>query len=87
MTLKCYAVYDEKAQAYASPFYFHHDGQAIRAFSDEAGRKDSRISEHSSDYALYCLGEFDDRAGLLKGVNEPRFLVRAADFVAKNGGS
>jgi len=72
MILKVFSVYDDKAEAYMSPFYFHSRGQAIRAFSDTANDENSQLHKHSGDFTLFCIADFDDATGLivnLKHVN------------------
>lgn len=83
MKVNVYSIFDEKAAAYAPPFFMGHNGQAIRAFSDLVEDNKSAISRHPADYTLYKLGEFDDNSGVIKGV-QPEFLARASDFVSKD---
>nr|WAE43305.1 MAG: nonstructural protein [Microviridae sp.] len=80
MKLGIFVVYDEKSEAYANPFCFSHKGEAVRAFEDLCKDKNSRISIHLEDYSLYCIGEFDDRAGSIAGKVAPEFIIRAIDF-------
>lgn len=81
MKLNVYSIYDSKAQAYNKPFYFHYDGEAIRAFADTVEDPKSVINRHPADYRLYRIGDFDDRGGVLKGVSEPVFVCEATQFV------
>lgn len=63
MILKTYALFDKKGAAYSTPFYFHHDGQAIRAIMDLLTENNSLPSRHPSDFELWNLGTWDDSAG------------------------
>ena len=75
MKLNAYCIYDEKACAYNNPFFFGHDGQATRAFEDEANSAQSAIAAHAGDYKLYRVGDFDTESGKINPLPEPVFLV------------
>lgn len=79
--LNVYSIFDEKGLCYGNPFYFCHDGEALRAFSDLVQDSKSRVALHPSDFKLYRLGSFDDRTGGLGSEKEPKFLANALDFV------
>lgn len=81
MKQKVYSIFDEKAKAYARPFYFTHHGEATRAFQTVVSSKDSDISRFPKDYKLYCLGDFDNLSGVFTSQREPLFLANATDFV------
>lgn len=81
MKLKVFSIYDEKALVYRNPFFMAHDGQALRAFGDLVGDKDSEVAKHPEDYTLYRLGEYDDCSGVFESLKAPVFMSRAVDFV------
>lgn len=60
------AIYDEKAQAFRSPWFVPRIELALRAlrdiFADPAGRASELVKYHR-DYVLYKLGAFDDATG------------------------
>lgn len=60
------AVKDRAADAFARPMFVPSIGIAIRSFSDEVNRNDpeNQMFNHSDDFDLYELGEFDDGTGL-----------------------
>lgn len=60
MRVKMFAVFDNKADLYMTPFFFPANGQAIRAFSDLANDSNTVVGRHPEDYKLVVLGEFDD---------------------------
>ena len=64
MIVKAFAVYDSKATAYMSPFFFPHAGQAIRAFSDTVNDPSTSLNRHPGDFTLFQIGEFDDETGV-----------------------
>ena len=55
MIRKMYSVYDEAAQAYATPFFLNTDEQAKRGFID-AVQKDENLNCYAKDYSL-CITE------------------------------
>lgn len=75
MTTNMYAIYDEKAESYNAPFPLATDGLAIRAF--EAACNDSRtdLYKYVGDYKLYCIGTFDDNAGVLSATIPARYIM------------
>lgn len=81
MIMNVYSIFDDKAKAYAQPFFLLQHGQAIRAFGDEVGNPQSSINKHPSDYHLYLLGEYDDISGKFKSLDSPIFLSHGVDFV------
>lgn len=72
-----YSVKDLKAGAFAPPFFQPRDEAAIRAFSDAVTDGDSMLRRHPEDFALYCLGQFDDNLGLVAGEEQPKLLATA----------
>lgn len=80
MRTNVYAVYDVKAQAYATPFFMPSTGLAIRAFSEVATDQNSQLCKHAEDFSLYKIGEFDDNEGKLITLTNPEYLTRASDF-------
>lgn len=85
MVQNIYSIFDEKGQAFAPPFFYSHDGQAVRAFSDLANDPKSMVNRHNGDYKLYKLGTFDDVSGMLVSESQPKFIVNAASMVANKG--
>lgn len=67
MILKAYSIYDLKSAAFGAPFFFHQHGQAMRAVMDAAADANSMLSRHPADFALYCVGQWDDQTGRLEG--------------------
>lgn len=82
MKVNIFGIFDEKAQAYGTPFFKPHVGQALRDFGDLARDTQSVICKHVEDYSLYHLGEFDPISGKFVSFNEPRFIARASEFSA-----
>ncbi len=74
MKNKIYAIYDDKAEAYNSPFPLASDGLAVRAFQE--GCKDPRtdLYKYPGDFSLYCIATWDDNKGQFENVIPPKFL-------------
>jgi len=79
MIMKIYSIFDEKAKAYAQPFYMAHDGQAVRGFGDLVADTSTNISKHAVDFTLWKLGEFDDNTGIFC-CKKPEYIAKAVDF-------
>lgn len=80
MKLNIFSIFDEKAEAYSTPFFQSHVGQALRSFSDLALDDKASISRHPQDYSLYHIGEFDPCSSHIISYPEPRLLARASEF-------
>lgn len=77
MKNKIYSIYDEKAEVFNTPFFSQNDNIAIRSFQDLANDPQSTIYRHPEDYKLYELGVFEDDAGKVIPVDQPRFIINA----------
>lgn len=82
MRLEIYAVHDSAVGAFNQPLFFRTRGEAIRAFEDGVGNRDSNFVRHPEHYAFYHIGYYDDGSGLLEPVAPDR-VCGAVDFVIK----
>jgi hypothetical protein len=80
MKQQIFSIYDEKSEAYNTPFFQNHINQAIRSFSDLSKDPKTTISRHPQDFSLYHIGEYDDVNSSIQSFNEPKFLARATEF-------
>lgn len=60
---RLYCVFDKKAETYFAPYAVRNDAVADRRFGELLVAEDSVLSKHPEDYALYCVGEFDEYSG------------------------
>lgn len=62
-----FSVYDNLSGVYGLPLLFHNVSEAERWFSAQVNNPDPNNLLHSntSDFALYQLGTFDERTGVL----------------------
>ena len=81
MKLKIFSLFDEKAQAYNTPQYLKHPGEAIRMLQTTLSNKDSMVAQYPEDYSLYCLGTFDDNNGKIACTVEPELVIRATELI------
>lgn len=72
------SVRDAKADAFGRPLFVQSVGIAIRSFTDEVNREsaDNDMYKHSSDFALYELGSFEDSTGEINALSIPKLLVQ-----------
>lgn len=61
--IKCFSVYDSKADAWMTPFFAATIPVGIRTFQDGAMRTESIVHKHPEDFALYCVGDFNVDTG------------------------
>ena len=85
MILKAYSVYDNKVGVWNRPFFSRSDAEALRAFAFN-GRSDKFMSENSSDYDLFYLGDFNDEVGLLN-MEVRQNLGNLSSFIKKEEGN
>lgn len=84
MILHIFSVWDSKAEAFATPFFMHSKGLAVRAFSDTINDPNSSLSKHPYDYALFYLGTFADDSSTFKTLVPPVSLGMAAEFLTSD---
>lgn len=69
-------VFDDKANAFGTPFFTQSLGQAERSFIDEVNRVDDKniMYQHPDDFRLFHLGQYDDSTGEFD-TSIPRLIV------------
>lgn len=80
MVLKCFAIYDIKAEVFNTPWFMGTNGEAVRAFKDLVNDSNTTPGRHPEDYRLMCLGEFDNKTGSFTS-NEVASLGFGTDYV------
>lgn len=63
MIQKVFTIYDSKLEVYNQPFLAINKGHALRILSDIMKKPDHPFTEHSKDFTLFELGEYDDSKG------------------------
>lgn len=74
MKQKMFTVYDATAEAFLPPFFMPNTQTALRAIEDCVSDENHNFHKHSSDYTLYELGSFDDAAGLMEPLPQPKVI-------------
>jgi len=80
MILKVFSVYDTKTETYMRPFYDPAVGSALRSFGDIAKDSNHVIGQHPTDFALFQLGEWDDKKAAFSPLTAPLHLANAVEF-------
>jgi len=80
------AVFDEKAEAFAQPFFQQSDVLAIRAFTAAARDPESLLYKFPRDYSLYKLGTYDDCAGRFENLERPQLVMTSQQAQAGDDG-
>lgn len=75
-----YTLYDEKAQAYATPFTSPNLFTALRSFHAAKNDPQTDIYRFPNDFTLYEIGSFDDSTGFLTALNCPVNHGKATQF-------
>lgn len=83
MKLVVFSVLDKAVGAFLQPFFSRSKGEAIRSFTDAAGRPDEPFMKHPDDFVLYFIGEFDDSSGLFLP-NEPQRVMSARECMSSS---
>lgn len=83
MITKAFALYDTKGGMFHVPFFFPHMGQAIRACIDIGSDPNTIIGRHPSDFALYCIGLYDDSNGTMQAT-PPENLGLVSSFLPQH---
>lgn len=81
MKFKIFAIRDNKAKVYGTPFFLAEEGQAIRQFTDLANNKDSLVGRHPQDFTLFRIGAYADNTAVLIGSDPIFSLGNALEFV------
>lgn len=83
MVHKMFTIFDQKAKAWLPPFFLPQEGVAIRTFADCVNSPDHNFGRHPEDYSLFCIGSFDDAAGVVAAAREPVLVVQALQLKAE----
>lgn len=84
MIKNVYSVRDVKT-GFGPLMVMDNDAVALRSFSISCQQTDSMMHWCAADYALYCLGDFDDESGALTCEAVPRLIAEAVSLLEKTG--
>ena len=75
MILKCFVVFDSKANLYQGPYFSRSSAEMIRNFSYVAAMDTSSVfHKYGADYTLFEVGQFDDATGVISCENSLAFI-------------
>lgn len=73
--LYMYAVYDRKAESFATPFFCKTNELAKRAFVDLCRDSRTVIAQHPADFELHVICAFDDSTGRIQDGHETVIIM------------
>lgn len=76
------SVRDDAVNAFMQPFFARSKNEARRSFGDAVADPKMEFGKHPKDYALVCLGEWDD-AGIMNVYDTFEQLAHAMDYVVE----
>lgn len=79
--MKCFSIYDCKADVFNVPFFALSAGVASRMVCDLVSDDRSTIHAHPEDFTLYEIGDFNEKPGLVVSYDKPNFICTASEFV------
>ena len=71
MKLIAFSVYDEKAEAFITPFFLPKTGMATREFQRACNDKTHQFGQNPHDYTLFQVGTYDIDTGELEADKHP----------------
>lgn len=78
--MNIYAIYDKVAGAYFQLSLWKNDAlykRSLMALANDPN-PDNLFSHHAADYQLFCLGQMDEKSGVI--IPESRFVCNASDL-------
>jgi hypothetical protein len=81
MIHEVYSVHDIKAGVFNPPQYFPNEAVALREYRMRFQGGDGPISRYPKDYRLYSVGRFDDAAGVMLPLTNPKMVMEFHDIL------
>lgn len=81
--LKIYSVQDKESNTFIAPFSMQTNRDAIEGFRVVINDEKTNYNKFPQDFALYYLGEFDEREGTYKNMTKEK-IAEAIDLKALN---
>ena len=80
MKLYLFSVYDKVSKMYVDMFTSQTKESAQRSFNSAALNRGTMLAKYPSDFALYCLGEFDNATGEVCGFAVPELVQNCVEI-------
>lgn len=79
--MKMFAIHDQKAQAFLTPFWSLTSGTAVREFSTAVNTADHQFNKFAGDYTLFEIADFEENTAVLTIKDPPVNLGIALSFL------
>lgn len=79
MIMLAFTVRDDAVGAFLPLFFARSKGEAIRSFTQAVRDAKHQFAVSKGDYALYCVGAFDDNTGMLMPLTGPERVLSAVE--------
>lgn len=80
MKLYVFSVYDKVSKMYVDLFTSQTKEAAQRSFNSAGCNRGTMLAKYPQDFALYCLGEFDNSEGAIVGFVRPDLIQNFVDI-------
>lgn len=78
--LKMVAIHDSVAQVWMQPQFVQTLDEAVRSLQDAMADGSHTFAKHPEDFVLYCVGEYCQETGDVRGIG-PEKVVNCAALV------
>lgn len=75
-----FAIFDDKAAVFATPFFSPNEFVATRDLSSAVNDPMTSLFKHPADFSLYHLGDFDDASGAISSFDKPVHICTASSL-------
>lgn len=80
MKLYLFSVYDKVSKMYVDLFTSQTKESAQRSFNSAAMNHNTMLAKYPSDFALYCMGEYDNATGEVVGMATPELVQNCVEI-------
>lgn len=80
MKLYLFSVYDKVSKMYVDLFTSQTREAAQRSFNSAAMNRNTMLAKYPTDFALYCLGEYDNATGEVSGLSTPELVQNCVEI-------
>lgn len=80
MKLYLFSVYDKVSKMYVDLFTSQTREAAQRSFNSAAMNRNTMLAKYPADFALYCLGEYDNATGEVSGMPTPELVQNCVEI-------
>lgn len=85
MTQELFAIYDNKASFFMTPWPCRNVGIARREFGAACSNAESAMGKFPADYVLYQIGEYNDNDAVVKSLTPPVRICDGAEILQITG--